>query len=394
MLQHYQQTTWRQRAKIARAWAVWVTLINFAFIPLSYLLIPDQFWLSIAIGSTVIPAAHLGLYIVWSKPRPTWVEGFSIVVVVGLCMLSFGSLGFASGGVNCERFITGALYCSTVAVMVFGLTPAWSSAVAICGITEFLGFEIADPGMGLADTIGTTVYYAMGTFAVVAARRTALILSQKSFLMSLRDDYRRTALNQANELLEKLATRDPLTGLANRRFAASRIADIWRDPAIPKARIAFIMADIDHFKKLNDTAGHAAGDDCITRVARSIEASVRAGDIVCRHGGEEFLIVLTDVTPDTAWVLAERMRTNVEALAIANPGIDAKDPAGNRVTISVGVAFAEEFADWDTVTKWADDALYDAKHGGRNRVFVFSAGCDGASAGTADISDLAIPVVA
>ena len=391
MLQLYLHATWPQRGKIARAWAIWVTLINFAFIPLSYLLIPNVFWLSIAIGSIVIPGAHFALYIVWSKPRRAWVEGLSIVVVVGLFMLSFGGLGYASGGINGERFTTGALYFSTVAIMVFGVSLSWSAAIAICGIMGFLGFELADPAIGLPAAIGTTLYYAMGTFAVLVARRTAVILRQKSFLMALRDGYRRQALNQANELLEKLATRDPLTGLVNRRFAAYRIADIWRDPEIPKSRIALIMADIDHFKKLNDSAGHAAGDDCITHVARTIESSVRADDIVCRHGGEEFLIVLTNVTPDDAWTLAERIRANVEALAIVNPGIDPGDPAGNHVTMSVGVAFAQEFADSDTVIKWADDALYDAKRGGRNRVFMLARGIS-ASAETADVSGTTVPV--
>jgi diguanylate cyclase (GGDEF)-like protein len=386
MLRLYLQATWPQRAKIARAWAIWVTLINFAFIPLSYLLIPNEFWLSITIGSVVIPAAHIALYIVWSKPRPDWVEGLSIVVVSALFMLSFGGLGFFSGGVNSERFTTGALYFSTVAIMVFGVGVVWSAAVAICGITEFFGFQLADPAIGFPAAAGTTLYYAMGMFAVVIARRTAVIVRQKSFLMSLRDAYR-------SGLLEKLATRDPLTGLCNRRFAARRMADIWRDPAIPKSRIAFVMADIDHFKKLNDTAGHAAGDDCIMRVARSIESSVRAEDLVCRHGGEEFLIVLTNVTPDMAWGLAERIRANVEALAILNPGIDPNDPGGNRVTMSVGVAFAREFADCDTVTKWADDALYDAKRSGRNRIFMLARSTS-ASAGTLDTSAPQIPIPA
>ena len=189
--------------------------------------------------------------------------------------------------------------------------------------------------------------------------------------MSLRNQYRSDALRSANHQLEILATRDPLTGLGNRRSATDLIERLWRDPTIPKACIAFIMADIDFFKRLNDTAGHAAGDGCIRRVAKTIEESVRLGkDAVFRYGGEEFLIVLAHASPDLAWTIAERIRSAVEALAIVNPGIDPVDGSAGVVTMSLGVAFAQEDAAPEMVAKWADDALYDAKRCGKNIVFL------------------------
>ncbi len=134
------------------------------------------------------------------------------------------------------------------------------------------------------------------------------------------------------------------------------------------------MADIDLFKRLNDTAGHAAGDECIRRVAKTIEKSVRLGeDAVFRYGGEEFLVVLAHASPDLAWTIAQRIRSSVEALGIVNPGIQPEDSAACMVTISLGVAFAQENAAPETVAKWADDALYDAKRGGRNIVFLSNA---------------------
>ena len=202
--------------------------------------------------------------------------------------------------------------------------------------------------------------------------------------MSLRNQYRSDALKSANHQLEILATRDPLTGLGNRRSANDLIDRLWRDPAIPKARIAFIMADIDLFKLLNDTTGHAAGDECIRRVAKSIEESVRLSeDAVFRYGGEEFLVVLADTSPDLAWTIAERIRSSVEALAIVNPGIPPADDSTCVVTISLGVAFALEDAAPETVAKWADDALYDAKRGGRNIVFLSNAHAAAANASQA-----------
>jgi diguanylate cyclase (GGDEF)-like protein len=184
--------------------------------------------------------------------------------------------------------------------------------------------------------------------------------------MSLRDQYRSKALTKANVLLATQATRDPLTSLANRRFASDSIAKIWNDAAVDKTQVAFIMADIDHFKLLNDTAGHAAGDECIQRVAQAIVAASRSGDVVCRYGGEEFLVVLKAVTPAQAWLIAERIRSGVEALGIVNPGL----PGAAGITISLGVAFAEPGASPEVVAKWADDALYDAKRTGRNRAFM------------------------
>ena len=134
------------------------------------------------------------------------------------------------------------------------------------------------------------------------------------------------------------------------------------------------MADIDLFKLLNDAAGHAAGDECIRRIAKAIEESVRLGeDAVFRYGGEEFLVVLVDASPDLAWTIAQRIRSSVEALAIVNPGIDPEDGATCVMTISLGVAFAQEGAAPEMVAKWADDALYDAKRGGRNIVFLSNA---------------------
>jgi diguanylate cyclase (GGDEF)-like protein len=189
--------------------------------------------------------------------------------------------------------------------------------------------------------------------------------------MSLRNQYRSDALKSANHQLEILATRDPLTGLGNRRSATDLIERLWRDPTTPKSRIAFIMADIDLFKRLNDTAGHAAGDECIRRIAKTVEESVRSDkDSVFRYGGEEFLIVLAHASPDLAWTLAERIRSAVEALAIVNPGLHPEDDSAGVVTISLGVAFAQEGAAPETVAKWADDALYDAKRCGRNTVFL------------------------
>jgi diguanylate cyclase (GGDEF)-like protein len=374
MVQAYRQKDWPQRSKIARAWMVWVSLISLAFVPISFLLAPNSLWLTIAISGLLVPALHAGAYLVWRKPRTAGVEGLSLILLMSGVMIAYGILAVAAGGSDYERFLTCILYVNTVAIVVFNVDLVWSLCLMVCSTLTFFGFEIFNPAIDLEEAVGTTVFYAMGIYAATVARKTQSILGQKAFLLSLRNQYRSDALKAANHQLEILATHDPLTGLGNRRSANDLVERLWRDAAIPKTSIAFMMADIDLFKGLNDTAGHAVGDQCIRRVAKAIEESVRSGeDAVFRHGGEEFFIVLTHASPDLAWSIAERIRTAVEALTIVNPGVAAVNGSNGIITISLGVAFAHEDVAPEIVAKWADDALYDAKRGGRNSVFLSSA---------------------
>jgi diguanylate cyclase (GGDEF)-like protein len=371
MVLAYREKDWPQRSKIARSWMVWVALMSMAFVPVSHLLAPDFLGLAFAIGGLLVPALHACAYLVWRKPRSAAVEGLSLVLLMSSVLIAYGFLAVAAGGTNYERLLICILYMNTIAIVVFNVDNVWSLSLMVCSTGIFFGFEIFNPAIDLKDAIGTSVFYTIGIYSATIARKTQSILGQKAFLMSLRSQSRSDALKSANHQLEILATRDPLTGLGNRRSATDLIERLWSDRTLPKADIAFIMADIDRFKLLNDTVGHAAGDECLRRVAKTIEESVRFGqDAVFRHGGEEFLVVLAHATPDLAWTIAERIRSSVEALAIVNPGLDPVDGRTSVVTISLGVAFAQEGATPKIVAKWADDALYDAKRGGRNMVFL------------------------
>ena len=374
MVRAYRTKDWPQRSKIARAWMVWVALISMAFVPVSYLLAPDFLMLSTVLSGMVVPALHGCAYLVWRKPRSARVEGLTLVLLMGSVMMAYGVLAVTAGGSNYERFLICIMYVNTIAIVVFNIGYPWALTLMACSTTIFFGFEIFNPAIGLEEAIGTSIFFAMGMYAATIARKTQSILGQKAFLLSLRNEYRSDALRRANRQLEILATRDPLTGLGNRRSATDLIDRLWRDPTVPKSSIAFIMADIDLFKHLNDTAGHAAGDACIRRMADTIEESVRLGvDAVFRYGGEEFLVVLAHASPDLAWTIAQRIRSAVEALGIANPGIPSVEGSSGVMTISLGVAFAQEGAAPEMVAKWADDALYDAKRGGRNIVFLSNA---------------------
>ena len=368
MQRAYRGKTWPQRSKIARSCMVWVAALAMMFVPISHLLAPGELWLVAPISGGLVPALHALAYLVWCKPRSAATEGLSLILLMTSIMIAFGALAVAAGGSNYERFLTGILYVNAVAIVVFNVDFIWALVLLSCATTLFFGFQLFNPAIGLDEAIGVTLFYASGIYAAAIARRTQIILSQKTFLMSLRDQYR-------SRQLEILATRDPLTGLPNRRSAAEHVNGLWTDRRVPLASIALLMADIDFFKRLNDSAGHAAGDVCIQRVAQTIEQALRHDeDAVFRYGGEEFLIVFKHVTPDLAVTLAERIRHAVEALAIPNPGIQSAESRGSVVTLSIGAAFGREGVGPERVLKWADDALYDAKHAGRNTVMLSKAG--------------------
>jgi diguanylate cyclase (GGDEF)-like protein len=374
MMRAYRQKDWPQRSKIARAWMVWVALISMMFVPVSLLLAPELLWLTTAISGLLVPALHGCAYLVWRKPRSAVAEGLSLVLLMSGVMIAYGFLAAAAGGASYERFLTCILYVNAIAIVVFNVEYIWSLSLMICAMAIFFGFDAYNPAVSFNEALGTSIFYSIGMFAATIARKTQSTLAKKAFLLTLRNQYRSDALKGANHQLEILATHDPLTGLGNRRSATDLIDRLWHNPDIPKANIAFIMADIDRFKQLNDTAGHAAGDDCIKRVAEAIEHSVRMGeDAVFRYGGEEFLVVLADASPDLAWTIAERIRSTVEALGIVNPGIKRAAGSDGHVTISLGIAFARNGVAPETVAKWADDSLYDAKRNGRNVVFLSNA---------------------
>ena len=194
-------------------------------------------------------------------------------------------------------------------------------------------------------------------FPVALARiRTHLLLRQMVL-----------ALEEANQKLERLSFLDGLTNIANRRRFDEFLHIEWRRAAREAAPLSVILADIDFFKAYNDTYGHEAGDEILKKVAGALAATVnRPADLVARYGGEEFVVALPGTDAAGALVLAERLRAAVEALAVAH----STSRAAAHVTISVGVAttIPERGAAPEALVAAADQALYEAKHDGRNRV--------------------------
>lgn len=168
----------------------------------------------------------------------------------------------------------------------------------------------------------------------------------------------------------EMAVMDQLTGLHNRRFMDNRLAAMFDESALRARSLSILVLDVDHFKAVNDSWGHDAGDEVLREFADRVRACTRGIDLVARMGGEEIVVVLPDTGRDAASHVAERIREKVESqpFAIQN-GI-----RNIKVTVSVGVAHrrAGDATSADMM-KRADDALYQAKASGRNRVIVASA---------------------
>jgi diguanylate cyclase (GGDEF)-like protein len=237
-------------------------------------------------------------------------------------------------------FVTGAATVAVLALVLFEIRVRSLVRGAERIATGELGIKVAVPGSGLERRLGVSI---------------------NAISSALAETYDR-------------ATVDRLTGVANRQ---SVITALWNE--VERAgrygrAISVAFLDIDHFKNVNDTYGHAAGDIVLRGVAQAIKANLRASDLVGRYGGEEFMLVLAETNVEEASVLAEKLRAIVEKLEFeveGNPNLS--------VTISIGIAGGSgQAVRFETLVRDADGAMYSAKSLGRNQTYIFAEPSDDA----------------
>lgn len=181
-----------------------------------------------------------------------------------------------------------------------------------------------------------------------------------------------TALALANvrlrENLRYQSIRDPLTGLYNRRYLEDFLFKQLHQAERTKASFAILMLDLDHFKKINDTFGHDAGDLVLKELGQILNSDIRLGDIAARYGGEEFVLLLYDIDAQAAKMKAENLRSAISNLQVKY----GAQPVG-QITASIGISvYPDDAKSPAEVIEAADKALYQAKNKGRNKVILFS----------------------
>jgi diguanylate cyclase (GGDEF)-like protein len=196
-------------------------------------------------------------------------------------------------------------------------------------------------------------------------------VAQAFDIMAERLEAREAELYRALSRSHQKAIHDSLTGLNNRGYMEEALGQLTARAQRNPQPLAIIMADIDFFKRVNDTFGHAAGDQVLRAIAKMLKDSVREGDIACRYGGEEFMLVLPGATEETARQKANELLEGVRRIAL-----DYKGRSLGRITLSIGIATNYTGSDRRSISRAtaehliqaADEALYQAKEGGRNRV--------------------------
>ncbi len=271
---------------------------------------------------------------------------FTILLIDGMIVLSGFCLADRSGGrVIAELFALPSLYVGLYAA-------AWMMIPQVVAVgAGALTIMVLGGDLNAMAVVGTfTILVSVFTPAVAA-----LVLRRRLV----------AALRRARAL----SVTDPLTGLANRRAVSEQVGPVTARARAGRLCLGVVVADVDHFKRINDVHGHAVGDEVLKLVARAVVDCVRSADLVVRLGGEEFA-VLTAAVPDDLADLAERIRRRVAVCTPAWP-----------VTVSVGVAWTEPAgldgdpaeAVWGLVDQ-ADDRMYAAKRTGRNRVMLPAVG--------------------
>lgn len=366
----FRNRSWRQTAKTVRAWMLWVIFLDFLTLGVDALLLPMQTLERMLLPAALLPPAALVAALAFHRPYPVWLQGTVLVSSMFLILLSVALVGVSAGGEFYERHLTIMLFVAMTAIVIFPIPLSWAGGIATFALGLYLMFQLRNPYIEPGSALAGTLFFTSGIVATLVARRTATILAQKTFLLELRDRTRVADLSDANARLERLARTDALTGVANRRSMMETLQDFWAEGLAPKDGAAILMCDVDYFKRLNDTFGHAEGDRCLVKVAGIIQSSLRNDlDHVARFGGEEFLVFLPGCVGSKACEIAERIRSRVEAASLGNPTARA----ASCVTLSIGVAAmppGESVISADQLQQEADASLYIAKKKGRNCVVI------------------------
>jgi diguanylate cyclase (GGDEF)-like protein len=308
------------------------------------------------------------------------------ILAVGLALVS-GDLGWwwvaplavgLAGFAVADRFMRSSSHPAVWVATAWGMLPLLlADAVVVTGgaespalmwfalpaVTLGARFEPRGIAVGTAFILALLFLTTYGFDATTAAQNYKEVMAAAALVLC--GVILSGALVESDRAHRRRSTLDSLTGLCNRNALEQRLAELDGQPSSEREGLshALLLCDLDHFKRVNDQLGHAAGDAVLQDVAYTMRATLRAGDSIYRVGGEEILVVLPGAAKDGALEIAERLRVAVRD----------RRPVGVPVTVSIGVAVSgEDRVDTDELIARADAALYAAKAGGRDRVVVGS----------------------
>lgn len=317
------------------------------------------FWLFGVTELALFNVFSLGLYAFTyrlskrKKPLLAWI--LTVVEVTAHALLATSLLGWGTG--------FHLLIILTLPVLCFGYQPLWKQKVPIGLVVIALYFWL-----DLTYRTKVAPYPLPANFTeALHYLNLGIFLFMLSFLCGLYEHIVRLS----EEKLSKYATTDGLTQLKNRRAAiACAEIELARQRRTDEP-LTFVLCDIDHFKKVNDTLGHEAGDRVIRAVADALREGTRITDHNCRFGGEEFLIILPNTSTKNAVIVLERIRKNIENKIYSSAQLEGIDLSNTPITMTFG-AFTQKagdaFANVDHLIDLADKNLYQGKRAGRNRI--------------------------
>jgi len=281
--------------------------------------------------------------------------------VIRICIF-FASLQALAIILNSQSM---ALLLAFLFIFIFSATMVFLGGLSLySGNKSAKYFLIASVTHVSASLITAMVVWGIVPYSILAFRAIDIGMMIDAILLAiaLADQFRILRVNQLNA--EKLAHSDPLTRLNNRRAFYDFTLPVWSTGLRNQHDMSVILIDLDHFKSINDTYGHAQGDRVLIKLANNLKHTIRTGDILARWGGEEFIIFLPETSLNKATAIAERFRKNIENIQI---------PIGNKtisLTASLGVSH-NDMSEYtlDELISMADKHLYHAKESGRNQVY-------------------------
>jgi len=278
----------------------------------------------------------------------------------------FGSTGFAAMlalAIMAGSHVT-ALLLSFFFIFVFSASMVFLGAISLyAGNKSAKYFLAASITHVSTSSVTAMVVWGIMPYSILAYRAIdiGMILDAILLAMALADQFRIS--RQGKIQAEKLAKVDPLTEINNRRAFYQLVRPIWSTGQRHKHDMSIILLDIDRFKRINDSYGHAQGDKVLISIASMLKHEIRLGDVLARWGGEEFVLFLPETDLDTGRTIAERFRLKISKLSLQTGGDDI------YVTVSLGVAHTDKHdMTIDKLITAADKQLYTAKAKGRNRV--------------------------